>query len=58
MAYIVDGAARMKQLIDDLLAYSRVGTRTRETQPVQLEPVLERARTNLPRARWKRAAAR
>ena len=30
MDFIVDGAARMKQLIEDLLAYSRVGTRGRE----------------------------
>ena len=47
MAYIVDGAARMKQLIEDLLAYSRVGTRGREFKPVKLESVVARARTNL-----------
>jgi light-regulated signal transduction histidine kinase (bacteriophytochrome) len=47
MAYIVDGAGRMKQLIEDLLAYSRVGTRSRNFKPVKLEAVLERARTNL-----------
>jgi light-regulated signal transduction histidine kinase (bacteriophytochrome) len=37
MAYIVDGAARMKQLIEDLLAYSRVGTRGKDFRPVKLE---------------------
>jgi len=47
MAYIVDGASRMKQLIEDLLAYSRVGTRGREFKPVKLESVVERAKTNL-----------
>src|SRR6185295_10566379 len=47
MAYIVDGAARMKQLIEDLLAYSRVGTRGREFRPVKLDAVLARARSNL-----------
>jgi PAS domain S-box-containing protein len=47
MAYIVDGAGRMKQLIEDLLAYSRVGTRGREFKRVRLEAVLERARINL-----------
>jgi PAS domain S-box-containing protein len=47
MAYIVDGAGRMKQLIEDLLAYSRVGTRGRDFKPVKLEAVIARARTNL-----------
>jgi PAS domain S-box-containing protein len=47
MAYIVDGAARMKQLIEDLLTYSRVGTRGREFRQVKLQAVLERARINL-----------
>ena len=47
MAYIVDGAARMKQLIEDLLAYSRVGTRGKDFKPVRLEAAVERARVNL-----------
>jgi PAS domain S-box-containing protein len=47
MHYIVDGAARMKQLIEDLLAYSRVGTKGREFKTVPLEAPLKRAVTNL-----------
>jgi PAS domain S-box-containing protein len=50
MAYIVDGAARMKQLIEDLLAYSRVGTRGREFRPVDVEAALRRALMNLKNA--------
>ena len=47
MAFIVDGATRMKQLIEDLLAYSRVGTRGKELRPVQAGAALERALVNL-----------
>ena len=47
MAYVVDGAARMKQLIEDLLAYSRVGTKGKEFKPVAVEAPLKRAITNL-----------
>src|SRR5258708_27052977 len=47
MAYVVDGAARMKQLIEDLLAYPRVGTRGREFHPVAVEGSLRRAIGNL-----------
>jgi light-regulated signal transduction histidine kinase (bacteriophytochrome) len=47
MGYIVDGAARMKQLIEDLLAYSRVGTRGRDFRPVPLGRPLARALGNL-----------
>jgi PAS domain S-box-containing protein len=47
MGYIVDGAARMKQLIEDLLAYSRVGTKGKEFREVQVEESLRRAVSNL-----------
>jgi len=47
MAYVVDGAARMKQLIEDLLAYSRVGTRGRQVHEVAVEAPLRRAIANL-----------
>jgi PAS domain S-box-containing protein len=46
-AFIVDGATRMKQLIEDLLAYSRVGTRDKNFKPVDAESPLKRALTNL-----------
>ena len=47
MGFIVDGAARMKQLIEDLLEYSRVGTRGREFKPVDSRQALAKALTNL-----------
>ena len=47
MNYVVEGAVRMKQLIEDLLAYSRLGTRPREYRPVEAESALGRAVTNL-----------
>ncbi len=47
MGYIVDGAARMKQLIEDLLAYSRVGTRGKDFQVVESGASLDRALANL-----------
>jgi PAS domain S-box-containing protein len=47
MAYIVDGATRMKQLIEDLLAYSRVGTKGADFRPVAADAALRRALFNL-----------
>jgi PAS domain S-box-containing protein len=47
MDFIVDGATRMKQLIEDLLAYSRVGTRGKELRPVHAQGALDRALINL-----------
>jgi len=47
IAYAVDGASRMQQLINDLLAYSRVGTRIKELQPTDCEKLLARALVNL-----------
>jgi light-regulated signal transduction histidine kinase (bacteriophytochrome) len=57
MGYVVDGAARMKQLIEDLLAYSRVGTKGRDFKPVELEKPLSRALVNLKAAIDESAAA-
>jgi light-regulated signal transduction histidine kinase (bacteriophytochrome) len=47
MDFIVDGAARMKQLIEDLLAYSRVGTRGRMLAPTDSGAALAKALANL-----------
>src|SRR5258706_12894649 len=49
MGFIVDGAARMKQLIEDLLAYSRAGTRGKEFQEVGPGAFQARALANLRR---------
>lgn len=45
--FAVDGAKRMQQLINDLLAFSRVGRFTSELQPIESEQVLSRALTSL-----------
>jgi PAS domain S-box-containing protein len=47
IAYAVDGASRMQSLINDLLTYSRVGTRGRPFEPTECETVLENALMNL-----------
>ena len=45
--FAVDGAKRMQQLIEDLLAYSRVGTRGKEFKPTNLNSVVDEALENL-----------
>jgi PAS domain S-box-containing protein len=45
--YAVDGSARMKTLINDLLAYSRVGTRGKELSLTDCEDILERVLSSL-----------
>ena len=49
IAYIVDGVTRMQTLINDLLAYSRVGTRGAAFQPIDCEAVVDDALANLKR---------
>jgi len=45
--FAVDGSARMQTLINDLLTYSRVGTRGKEFAPTDGEAVLQTALSNL-----------
>lgn len=45
--YAVDGSRRMQRLINDLLDYSRVGTRSKRFAPVNIELALKNALLNL-----------
>jgi light-regulated signal transduction histidine kinase (bacteriophytochrome) len=47
IAFAVDGATRMQRLIQDLLAYSRVGTKGKELRDTSSEHTLEQAMINL-----------
>jgi PAS domain S-box-containing protein len=47
IGFALDGAVRMQRLIEDLLAYSRVGTRGAELVPTDANAVLQRALGNL-----------
>ena len=47
IAYAVDGARRMQNMIQSLLSYSRVGTRGKPFQPTECESVFEQALANL-----------
>jgi PAS domain S-box-containing protein len=47
IAFAVDGANRMRRLIDDLLAYSRVGTQGRPLAPTDSQAALNQALANL-----------
>jgi PAS domain S-box-containing protein len=39
--FMIDGATRMQEMIDDLLTYSRLTTRAKPPQPVDLNQVIE-----------------
>jgi signal transduction histidine kinase len=47
IGFAVDGVTRMQRLINDLLQYSRVGTKGKEPEPTDSGTVLERALANL-----------
>ena len=56
IGYAVEGAARMQTLIQDLLAYSRVGARAQELAPTSLGAVVDGACANLRAAVEERGA--
>jgi signal transduction histidine kinase len=47
IGYAVDGAKRMQTLINDLLAYSRLGTKARPFEPTDCNQLMATARRNL-----------
>jgi light-regulated signal transduction histidine kinase (bacteriophytochrome) len=47
IAFMVDGAARMQTLINDLLAFSRIGTQGSSFVPTDCEKILHSAEENL-----------
>ncbi len=47
IGFAVEGVTHMQRLIDDLLAYSRVGSRGEPFRPVSVNQVLERVQVNL-----------
>ncbi len=47
IAFAVDGASRMQRLIQDLLAYSRVGTKGKDLAETSSEDALQQALVNL-----------
>jgi PAS domain S-box-containing protein len=47
IAYIIDAASRMQQLIEDLLSYSRLHTRAKPFEQVDLNKVLDTVLLNL-----------
>jgi PAS domain S-box-containing protein len=47
IAFAVDGASRMQRLIQDLLAYSRVGTKGKDLLDISSEGALQQALLNL-----------
>jgi PAS domain S-box-containing protein len=50
IGFAVEGATRMRRLIEDLLAYSRVGTRGRDAAPVEIDDVIATVENNLQQA--------
>ncbi len=47
MLYVISGAERMRQLVNDLLQFSRVDTTTREFHPVDMNKVVRRVQEDL-----------
>ncbi len=47
IGFIVDGSTRMQEMIDNLLAYSRISTRAKPFEPTNCETVFDQALTNV-----------